>query len=275
MDVLTALRTAEKALQAIPDPRLDAEYLLSWVLHVPRLNMLIQKQRELTEAERAAFFALVDRRQRREPLQYILGQQPFMGFSFRTDKRALIPRNDTETLCEEALKGLKRGARVMDLCTGSGAIAIAMKKLRPDLTVTATDISPDALALALENAAALQANVRFLSGDLFFPVQGETFDCIVSNPPYIPDFLRGKLQEEVNREPGLALFAGPDGLNFYRRIAREAPQYLTDGGVLLLEIGDGQFDPVKALLEKDFAPVTLICDMNGLPRVIRAERKAA
>ena len=274
MKVFEALNAAQARLAAVPDPRLDAEYLLASVLALPRLELLLQKRRELTAEEEAAFGALLCRREKREPLQYILGNQPFMGFSFRTDPRALIPRNDTETLCQEALAAVRSGGRVLDLCTGSGAVGIALKKLNPSLTVTLTDVSPDALSLARENAHALGADVRMLPGDLFAPVKDEVFDLIVSNPPYIPETLRGRLQAEVEKEPALALFAGADGLDFYRRIAQEAPTHLSIDGKLLLEIGDGQGDAVAALLSPGFQSIALIRDLNGLPRVIRAERKS-
>lgn len=273
MNVRNALRRAEERLRAVPDPRLDAEYLLAAVLGLPRLQLPLEKQRELTDGEAAAYEALLRRRESREPLQYILGDQPFMGYSFRTDPRALIPRNDTEALCEEALRRAKPGQRALDLCTGSGAIGIALKKRMPALNVTLSDVSPAALALARENAAALSADVRLLQGDLFAAVTDERFDLIVCNPPYIPDGLRNELQPEVMKEPALALFAGPDGLDFYRRIAREAPAYLTPRGRLCLEIGDGQADAVTALLDKDFGDIAVLSDLSGLPRVISAEKR--
>ena len=160
MTVLEALKAAEKRLQAIPEPRLDAEYLLAEALETSRLMMLVDKSRTLTEAEEAAFERMVSRREAREPLQYILGCQSFMGFPFKTDPRALIPRNDTEALCEEALRHIRPGDAVLDLCTGTGALGIAIKKLCPGAAVTATDISEAALSLAQENAQALQADVR-------------------------------------------------------------------------------------------------------------------
>jgi len=273
MTVLEALKDAETRLAAVPDPRLDAEYLLSHVLGLRRLDVLMQKRRELTAGEAAAYDALIHRRAAREPLQYILGSQPFMGLSFRTDPRALIPRNDTETLCEEALRLAQPGQRVLDMCTGSGAIAVATKKLGPGLSVTAADVSEAALSLARENAEALGAEIDFRQGDLWDAVTGEVYDMILCNPPYIPDGLRGKLQEEVEKEPALALFGGADGLDFYRRISSGAPAHLKKGGWLLLEIGDDQFAAVKALLEMEFDGITLLHDMNGRPRVVRAERK--
>ena len=226
MTVLEALRAAEKRLSEIPEPRLDAEYILAEALHTPRLTMLIDKKRALTDLEASMFEEMIRRREAREPLQYILGSQSFMGFTLKTDERALIPRFDTEALCEEALKYVRPGGRVLDLCTGSGALAVAVKKLCPGAIVTASDISEKALSLAKENAAALYADVRFVQGDLLTPLADERFDVIVCNPPYIPDALRGTLQAEVEREPALALFAGKDGLDFYRRIAKEAPAHL-------------------------------------------------
>ena len=268
MTVKDALTQAEERLHKIPDPRLDAEYLLAEVLHISRLALLMDKMRQLTPEEKAAFDALLIRREKREPLQYILGNQPFMGFSFKTDARALIPRFDTEILCEEALSHLSGKMRVLDLCTGTGALAIAIKKLRPGCLVTATDLSADALSLARENAENLQADIRFLQGDLFAPLANEQFDLIISNPPYIPDTLRGTLQQEVQQEPDMALFAGSDGLDFYRRIAEEAPRHLAPGGFLCLEIGDDQGEAVPALLQENFQQVRVIRDLNGLPRVV-------
>lgn len=271
--VLEALKAAEQRLRAVPDPRLDAEWLLSEVLGVSRLDMLLNKRRELTEGEEAAYEALISRRESREPLQYILGSQSFMGFSLKTDSRALIPRFDTEALCEEALKYVRPCSRVLDLCTGSGALAVAIKKLCPGAEVIASDISEAALSLAKENAERLGADVKFVRGNCFAPLTGERFDVIVSNPPYIPEALRGRLQAEVEQEPALALFAGDDGLDFYRRIAREAPAHLLPGGRLCLEIGDGQGAAVKALLGEEFTDIQVLNDLYGLPRVVSAQVK--
>ena len=274
MTVLEALKAAEKRLQAIPEPRLDAEYLLAEALGMSRLMMLVDKSRTLTEAEAAAFEQMVSRREAREPLQYILGSQSFMGFSFKTDPRALIPRNDTEALCEEALRHIRPGDRVLDLCTGTGALGIAIKKLCQKAVVTATDISEAALSLAKENARNLQAEVRFLQGNLFAPVSGEQFDVIVSNPPYIPEALRGHLQAEVQKEPALALFAGENGLDFYRRIAKEAPGHLLSQGWLCLEVGDGEAEAVAALLKMNFESVRILPDLNGLDRVVSGQMRS-
>lgn len=273
--VFQALRTGEQRLllHQVPDARLDAEYLLAGVLHMPRLSLLLEKQRLLSEEESAAYDAFLSRREAREPLQYILEEQSFMGLSFRTDKRALIPRNDTEAVCEEALRHIRGKMHVLDLCTGTGAIGIAIKKLRPGCNVTLSDLSGDALSLAKENALRLQADVRILQGDLFSPVNGEKFHVIVSNPPYIPLTFKGTLQKEVEKEPAMALFAGDDGLDFYRRIARKAPEYLLETGVLVLECGDDQAAAVAALMTENFDNIRIFRDMDGHERGVSARLK--
>ncbi len=273
--VFQALKEGEQELllHQVPDARLDAEYLLAGVLNLPRLSLLIEKQRVLTDEEAAVYRAFLERRAKREPLQYILEEQPFMGYSFRTDKRALIPRNDTEAVCEEALSHIRGSMQVLDLCTGTGALGIAIKKMRPGCRVTLSDLSEEALSLATENAQRLKADVRIVQGDLFAPVQGEKFHLIVSNPPYIPRGLQGKLQAEVEKEPEMALFAGEDGLDFYRRIAKEAPLHLAEKGVLVLECGDDQPAAIMALLGQAFEDIRIIRDMNGHDRGVSARLK--
>ena len=260
-------------LHQVPDARLDAEYLLAGVLNMPRLSLLLEKQRPLSEEENAAYDAFLARREAREPLQYILQEQSFMGFSFRADRRALIPRNDTESVCEEALSHIRGSMQVLDLCTGTGALGIAIKKMRPGCSVTLSDLSEEALSLAKENAQRLQADVRIVQGDLFTPVLDERFHVIVSNPPYIPQGLQGTLQKEVEKEPAMALFAGDDGLSFYRRIAREAPLHLHEKGMLVLECGDDQAAAVAALLEEHFADIRIFRDMDGHERGVSARLK--
>ena len=255
----------------VPDARLDAEYLLAGVLDAPRLLVVASGETPLTDTRAEQYFALVARRQGREPLQYILGTQPFMGCSFYVDERVLIPRQDTETLCAQALQNAPEPGAALDLCTGSGARAFVIKKAMPALSVSASDISEDALTLARQNAALNGVSVDFRAGDLFAPFEGERFSMIVSNPPYIPTGDLPALQEEVRREPALALDGGEDGLSFYRRIAREAPDHLTQDGVLLLEIGCDQAQAVCGLLrEAGFAAPQVVRDTAGRDRVIIA-----
>ncbi len=263
-----ALRTASGMLAkaGVPDPAVDAAFLLSHVTNVPHLMLRADGGRELTQEQMDAYRALIDRRCGREPLQYILGTAQFMGITLRAEKGALIPRNDTETLCEQAFARMKGNERVLDLCTGTGALAIAVALRFPRAQVTACDISPDALAVARKNISETGAAVQLLEGDLFAPVARERFDLILSNPPYVTAQEMASLQPEVQREPALALYGGEDGLDFYRRIVREAPGHLHPGGWLLLEIGTHQAEAVNALMQNDFEMLSVYPDMQGLPR---------
>ena len=196
-----------------------------------------------------------------------------MGLCLRCAPGVLIPRFDTEILCREALARMRGEARVLDLCTGSGALAVAIAHARPQARVFAGDISPDAIKLARENAARCDVRVDVRPGDLFAPFACERFDVIVSNPPYIPAGELPGLQAEVQREPALALDGGPDGLDFYRRIAAEAPAHLTPGGWLLLEIGSDQAAAVTVLLARDFDIISVYGDLNGLDRAVAGRRR--
>lgn len=267
-----ALRAASGMLAqaGVPDPAVDAAFLLSHVTGTPHLLLRAEGWRELTQSQLDAYQALIDRRCQREPLQYILGTAQFMGVTLRAQPGALIPRNDTETLCEQALARMQGRERVLDLCTGTGALAIAIALQFPGAQVTAADISADALAVARQNIADTGARVTLRQGDLFAAAAGERFDIIVSNPPYITAEEMADLQPEVRREPALALYGGSDGLDFYRRIAREAPDYLSPGGWLLLEIGSAQAEAVSALLAERFEALAVYPDMQGLPRAVAA-----
>lgn len=273
-----ALRAASGMLAqaGVPDPAVDAAFLLSHVTGTPHLLLCAEGWRELTQSQLDAYQALIDRRCQREPLQYILGTAQFMGVTLRAQPGALIPRNDTETLCEQALARMQGRERVLDLCTGAGALAIAIALRFPGAQVTAADISADALDVARQNIADTGARVTLRQGDLFAAAAGERFDIIVSNPPYITAEEMADLQPEVCREPALALYGGSDGLDFYRRIAREAPDYLSPGGWLLLEIGSAQAEAVSALLAERFEALAVYPDMQGLPRAVAARlRKCA
>lgn len=254
------------AAAGVPEPAADAALLLEYVTGEPQLSLRADAGRALPPEAQAAFEALTARRAGREPLQYITGDAPFMGLMLKAAPGVLIPRFDTEVLCEQALRRLKGGERVLDLCTGSGALAVAIAHARPGTRVFAGDISETALALARENAARIGVPVDCRLGDLFAPFAGERFDLIVSNPPYIPSEALPGLMDEVRREPALALDGGADGLDFYRRIIREAPEHLSPGGWLLLEIGSDQAEAVKALLASRYRDIAVYEDLNGLPR---------
>lgn len=236
----------------VPDPEVDASLLLSRLTGKPPLFLRTDDWTALPEDVLSAFDALAKRRLTREPLQYILQEQSFLGHTFHVDGRVLIPRPETELLAEraiDALRGKGPGTSALDLCCGSGCIAVSMALAVPDATVHACDLSDGALDVTRRNAEALGASVTLHQGDLLDAVSSLTFDVIVSNPPYIPTADCEALQQEVMREPSMALNGGADGLDFYRRIAREAPARLNPGGVLLLEVGYDQAEAVIRLLE--------------------------
>jgi len=269
------LRRAARQLEAagVPDAAADAALLLSHVTGEAPLSLRADAGRPLSAETLAAFDALLARRAAREPLQYITGEAPFMGLMLRAEPGVLIPRFDTETLCEQALARLQTGQRALDVCTGSGALTIALASQAPGARVSAGDISETALALARKNAARCGVSVDFRLGDLFAPFQGETFHLILSNPPYIPTPELAGLQPEVRFEPALALDGGPDGLAFYRRIIRQAPASLEEGGWLLLEIGSSQAEAVRKMMAAQYEEIAVYTDLNGLDRAVAGRKK--
>ena len=248
----------------IPDPEVDAALLLSHVTGQPPLSLRLDMTTALPDDVLTRFDALVSRRLTRQPLQYLLNTQPFLGRDFYVDERVLISRPET------ALR-VHPHPIALDLCCGSGALAVSMALEVPGAQVHAADLSTDALAVTAKNAELLGASVTLHQGDLFAAVPETAFDVIVSNPPYIPSADCLTLQEEVRREPMMALDGGTDGLNFYRRIASDAPKFLRPGGVLLLEVGFDQAEAVMALLA-DFADVQAHEDYQHIPRMIEARK---
>src|SRR3954451_13867748 len=243
-------------------PRLDAEILLAETLRVSRAEVIADSRRALSGPQARVFMEYVRRRRSREPVAYIVGAKGFRFIELAVDERGLIPRPETEFLVEAAL-GLPPGARVVDVGTGSGAIALALKSERPDLEVFATDVSGDALGVAAANASRLGLDVTFRHGDL---LAGLEADAIVSNPPYVN--AGDVLMPDVARfEPHGALFAGPDGLDVIRRlVALDVP-------FLALEHGQGQADAVEALArEAGYPQVERILDLAGIERVAVARR---
>ncbi len=230
--------------QGLPTARLDAELLAARAFGLSRVELYTRFDQPLAEAELGAYRALVQRRVAGEPVAYILGRKEFWSLDLEVDRRVLVPRPDTETLVElglEILKGREGAHRVADIGTGSGAIALAMKKERPGDEVVAVDVSEDALAVARGNATRLGLEVTFFQGDLLAPLAGlGKLDVVLSNPPYIETADIATLAAEVRCEPALALDGGPDGLEVVRRLAREAVGMLAPRGALALEIGAGQ-----------------------------------
>ena len=263
----------------VPEPESDARALLFSCFDLDLTRYLLQRDEPIPEgdARLAAFWRLVDRRCERIPLQHLLGQVFFMGLPFAVNGDVLIPRPDTEILVETAaglLGGRNDPARVLDLCTGSGCIAISLTKLCPGISCTAADLSGRALAVAAKNARSLGSRVFLIRSDLFAGLPGEArFDLIVSNPPYIPsDEIRELAPEVALHDPRMALDGGADGLYFYRRICMEAGAFLTDGGYLCVEIGHEQAGAVCRLFEAaGFSEVSVKQDLAGLDRVVYGE----
>ena len=255
----------------IPDPVNDAALLLSHLTGRPPLALRLDEETVLDPSVIDSFKSLAEQRLSRIPLQYLLGEAPFYGRMFRVDSRVLIPRPETELLCEWALELLKDGSspRILDLCCGSGCIGITLKAELPSASVTLSDISPDALDLAAENASLLGADVALCRSDLLEAFSGTSFDLIISNPPYIPSADCDTLQEEVLREPRLALDGGKDGLSVYRRIVREAFPRLSPGGFLLMELGISEDEAVSALLsDYGYESIQIREDLSGIRRMI-------
>jgi release factor glutamine methyltransferase len=285
-----ALDAAQKVLADGPHPeraRRDTEALLLHVLEkvAPQANLntnlawLIAHGGEPLATDAAATFCdLLERRFAGEPIQYICGETEFYRMPFYVDRNVLIPRPETELLVEKAvqLAPLVRRPRMLDVGTGSGAIAIALAHEWPDAVVTATDLSTAALEVAHRNAERLgfAKRVRFLQGDLLDPVVGEQFEIVVSNPPYVPENDRNTLDVEVrDYEPAQALFAGEDGLKIYRRLIPAAFGALVPGGFVALEIGYGQQEAIHALLaDAGFGGIEFTEDLQKIPRVVVARR---
>ena len=257
------------AERGVRSPRLDTEHLLAAVLSVSRLDLYLRFDQPVEPDEVDRFRELVRRRGQREPLAYLVGAWGFHGLDLACDPRALIPRPETELLVEQALATLagSEAPAVLDVGTGSGAIALAVKAARADAHVTATDVSAPALTLAAENAERLGLTIELLDGDLFAPVEGRRFDLVIANPPYVAD--HEEVDPETAFEPQDALFAGPDGLAVLRRIADHAPSER-----LALEIGHAQAEAVSTLLvAAGFGDVRVERDLAGFDRVVIATRQ--
>lgn len=272
----------------IADAKRDAETLLLYLEKADRTFLYVHRNDATDEYRADAYFGLIDRRAAGEPLQYILGSQEFMGLNFAINPSVLIPRQDTETLVELALKRAgekKRSLSILDMCCGSGAIAVSMAHFLPKAKITACDISPEALEVARGNAArnGLNGRIEFRESDLFFMTKRkktvrikDSFDMILSNPPYIPTQDIDTLQTEVrDHEPIKALDGGSDGLDFYRRIAEDAFGSLKKDGLMFLEIGCDQAEAVTSLLSGAgyYSEIEVHKDLTGLDRVISCRRQ--
>lgn len=259
----------------VPDAALDAWLLLSRVTGLTRAAYYGRPDEKVEPEKAEQYFALIEKRRSRIPLQHITNEQEFMGYSFYVNEDVLIPRQDTEILVEEALNRLKPGMRILDLCTGSGCILLSVLKMGRErkqienLAGSGADISADALRVAQYNADRLGIHAKFIRSDLFDQIEGK-FDMILSNPPYIPTKVIEGLQDEVRlHEPYIALDGKDDGLYFYRKIIEQSTGYLEAGGSLILEIGHDQALAVSALMEKaGYGKICVKKDLAGLDRIV-------
>lgn len=276
MVIESLLRTGAKQMEQAADrPLFEARLLLSHALNCDMTDLIVQSGREVTAEAEARFWVMVNRRAKREPMAYIIGKQPFFGLEFEVTPEVLIPRADTETLVELILA--KQPASLLDLCTGSGCVAISAAVSIPAVTVAAMDISKKALKVAARNSEKhkVQKRVAFYQQDILQDfVDFGKFDMVVSNPPYIRTEEMGGLMPDVREfEPAIALEAGKDGLMFYRRIVRLAPGLLNPEGFLAFEVGCGQADAVCALMQPKFSEVGCKKDLAGIRRVVFGKRK--
>lgn len=274
----------------IADAAQDCKLLYCHLMDITAAQLILEYQQILPDSLCEAYFQLLARRSSGEPLQYITGSQEFMGLDFKVTDKVLIPRQDTETMVEDAMEILEKNTlrgekllakkkkeyEVLDLCCGSGAIGLSLAKICPNTKVTLSDISKDAIEVARENAQRIDAGkVTFEKGNLLTPFKGrfknKKFDLIISNPPYIKTSVIPTLQTEVrDHEPMLALDGGADGLDFYRQIIKDAPNCLKKEGILMLEIGHDQKEELCALLAESekFSRITPLKDLAGRDRII-------
>ena len=280
--------------KGIDNPRLDSEVLLAHLLRLDRVGLYLNFDRPLSRDELSSFREIVKRRGSREPLQYITGHQEFWSLDFKVTPDVLIPRPDTEILVEEALKAVRRETldvrrqnqlpfTILDLCTGSGCIAISLAHELKDAVVYAVDTSEAALSIARENAEknVVQDRVIFLQGDLYEALTSHvsrltSYDLIVSNPPYIKNIDIPNIQPEVrDYEPRMAVDGGTEGLGFYKRIVADAPNHLSPHGWLMVEVGEGQADAVSKMMADTgaFESISTVKDLAGIERVVKAHKK--
>lgn len=256
----------------VPDAALDAWYLLQMVCRIERSYYYVHGEEDITQDAQKEYEIAIQKRAEHIPLQYIIGEQEFMGLRFKVNSNVLIPRQDTETLVEQVLKIVKPGMKVLDLCTGSGCVLISVLKNAPELTGMGSDISKTALLVAKENAKLHEVDAEWVRSDLFDNIT-ETFDVIMANPPYIPTGEILSLMPEVRDfEPENALDGGADGLDFYRKIAGQVKDYLNPGGYVYMEIGYDQGEAVSELMRNaGFTEVEVIKDLARNDRVVKGK----
>ena len=301
LSVKELIKIAERQLTdaGVADAQIDAKELYCFLMHYEKTALMMHWQDVLQDNQCEAYFALIEKRAKRQPLQHITGEQEFMGLPFKVNEHVLIPRQDTETMVEDAIEFLEKGtlrgspygtgkplkgnADILDLCCGSGAIGISLAKTFGKSKVFCADVSQEALETARENASYNECkNVKFAESDMFEApffngkFGKKRFDFIISNPPYIESEVIKELAPEVrDHEPRLALDGGSDGLEFYRKIAEQAAAHLKKNGVLMMEIGCEQKDAVKEILRQtgEYDRIVGLTDLTGRDRIVAAIKK--
>ena len=274
MTIIKILRNATAELDAagIESARLDAEILLAHVLNCRRLYLYVDAEKNVSPEQINRYKNLIERRIEKFPVAYLTGQREFFGLNFAVTPNVLIPRPDTEILVQIAIEKLSKidAPIFLDIGTGSGAICISILKQLKTARAVTVDISADAVDCAKFNAEkfGVDDRINFHVGNLFEFLRDQKFHAVISNPPYIPTKDLATLQDEVKREPKIALDGGLDGLNFYRRIVDATPNFLFDGGFLAVEIGINQADAVKNLMSKNFVDVEIFRDLSNIERVV-------
>lgn len=271
MKYAAVYQTGVESLQraGIEEALLDARLLLEEVCGTDRNTLLAHGEQEVTEEQNECYVNFIGQRSRHIPLQHIIGWQEFMGLRFKVSPAVLIPRQDTETLVEEAMRHLHDGMHILDMCTGSGCILLSLLRYSNDCEGVGSDLSEEALAIAEENASSLGLGAEFVQSDLFEKIEGK-YEIIVSNPPYIRSGDISGLMEEVREhDPLMALDGGEDGLCFYRKIIAQAGEYLYPGGMLFFEIGCDQAQAVSQdMIRAGYRDVEICKDLAGLDRVV-------
>ena len=273
-NVFEVLKEAQDflSLAGVKDGRVSTEVLLAAVLKIPRSKLSLIHDKKLTKEEHSLINSFLQRRAKREPVAYILGSWEFMGLEFKVNENVLIPRPETELLVEEVLN-VKEKESVLDLCTGSGCIAISLAKLGSFKNITASDISEKALAVAKDNASLNGIeNINFVLSNIFENLGGSKFDIIVSNPPYVsPSEYKSLEPELLKYEPSIALVTEDDGLFFYKQIAHQAPKFLNKDGMVLVELNANKSGLIKDIFEAaGFKDIKIIKDYAGLDRILKA-----
>ena len=264
----------------IEDSRLKSKLLIEYLLNMSKIDLIVNNDKEVDDLIKEKYMKYINEMINGRPIQYIINNQEFMKLNFYVDEDVLIPQPDTEILVEKAIEILKNknGNKldVLDLCTGSGAIGISLKKYINDITVYVSDISEKALEIAKKNAIKNEVEVQYILSDMFSKIDNLKFDLIVSNPPYIKTDVIKLLSKEVQNEPIIALDGGREGLDFYRIIRNEAYKYLKDDGVILLEIGFDQKNTVRELFKNNdhynYKNIELFKDLSNIDRVIKIEK---